>query len=549
MTGYREPRSAPDSIMVGFFDDPKTSMAVIWRTDTKTESCRVAFRPADGSENAFFTFVEGRSRDLKTDDGDLRLWSVHLRGLEPGQRYIYRVENTVTGENSDDYSFRTEPEDCRRFKFLCVSDFQKGDPWERPDYSDFNRFMRKMLALHPDTAFILSAGDNSDCGEHEQQWKGVMAGFKDIAESVPIMMAEGNHDTRGFADYKNYVGRYYSEPAALYCAHFRDLYPFNGPVGWETENLFFDYGPARFVLMGVNAPETVRDWAIDALDGSDALWKIGAYHFPICYSGADCQNYDAYPVMREAFERFNLVFSGHEHNFARSFPLKDEELFDEPSKGTIHYMLANSNSNPPGTRSCQKVWHAAYYADELKLPACAVVEVDGPRMTLTSVLGDGRVFDRCVIDLERDTIEPPALAPQFRTVRMFYKGAGMGLAGAATQCEYAPAEALTGPGDPPLCGALAVLIRTIGGDTVLSPGKCRLGIYGKSVELTEGSDIALADGEEIRLPCRVWRGARGQLYAPFDALAPLGMRWAYSKRNNFVSVEHESEDKPVPEQP
>ena len=47
----------------------------------------------------------------------------------------------------------------------------------------------------------------------------------------------------------------------------------------------------------------------------------------------------------------------------------------------------------------------------------------------------------------------------------------------------------------------------------------------------------------------MFRGHRGQLYAPIDAVKAFEMRWAYAPRNNFLSIEHESESKPVTEQP
>lgn len=544
---FREPSAVADHIMISFIGDPHTMMGINWRTAVGVKSCTVAYR-RHGDDKILTS--EGSCRRFDSDNGSSLIWHAHLRGLEPGSVYSYRIVTGGTGEKSEDYSFTTEAADCKKFKFICVSDWQSGSPWECPDYSGFNIFIRRLLHEHPDCRFILSAGDNSDCGQHEQQWKGVFSGLKDIAESVPVMMALGNHDNRGFKDYEKGIGRYYAEPAEYFGIHFCDAYPDNGPEGWQTENYSFDYGDHHFVMLGINAPETVRDWALADCAASDRMWKIGTYHFPICYSGEDCQNYDAYPLMREAFEAFDLVFSGHEHNFARSFPLKNEELFDRPSQGTVHYMLGNSDANPPGSRTCSKVWHSAFFAHEQRLSAACIAEADGDRLTLTSVLSDGRVFDRCVIDKGRDEILPPACAPIFGRTRMMFKGMELGLAAADTPCLPAPAEAgVSSAGGPLICGALAVLIAVIGGGVEKTPGKVKLSVYGHELTLTEGSDTALTDRGEISLPCRVWRGPRGQLYAPFDAVKAFDMRWAYSKRNNFISVEHESEDKPVTQQP
>ena len=292
--------------------------------------------------------------------------------------------------------------------------------------------------------------------------------------------------------------------------------------------------------MGVNGPEDVNKWAIESNKNTDKAWKIGTYHFPICYSGLDCQNYDAYPVMTEAFETYDVVFSGHEHNFSRSFPLKNENLYDRPSQGTVHYMLGNSGGNPPGARTLSKIWHAAFFPQEVPDAMAAIVEVDGNKMTLTSVLDDGRIVDKCVIDKDRDEILPYALAPTFNRTRMMYKGADPGLCQSDTPCENI---------DGVWFSPFATLVGYAGGSVIKEKGKVTLSIYGKTVTFYENSDIADTDGGEMKLPAKVYRGKRGQLYIPCDGCRALGMRWAYADRNNFISFEHESEDKPVTEQP
>lgn len=525
----------PDHIMLSISGDAKTTMTVTWRTSADVAQGYVEYWEAAGGESLR---APARTKLFESDIDRSHLHWAHLTGLKPGVRYWYTCGSPA--HRSEAYQFTTAPEHLTKFKFLCVSDQQKGEPFDRPDYSYFNQFLKKVLRAHPDARFILTGGDNTDCGQHEVQWNGAFSGLQGIAESIPFMMTEGNHDNRGFRDYRNYTGRYYAEPGEFFCKQFEGSYPDNGPEGWKTENYAFDYGNAHFNVLGVNGPEDVNEWLVKDLTSCRQTWKFGSYHFPICYSGADCQNYDAYPAMREGFELFDLVFSGHEHNFSRSFPLKNEELFDRPSQGVIHYMLGNSNQNPPGSRTVAKVWHAAYYPQEEKNAMVAVVEVEGSRVTLTSVLDDGRIVDRCVIDKERDCILPHALAPVYQRTRLLFKGMDPGLCQADTPCEnkggvwFAP---------------LALLIAYIGGDVEKTEGRAFLKVYGHSLTVTEGRDMAQSDTGPIALAAPVYRGHRGQLYVPIDAVKAFEMRWAYAPRNNFISVEHESEEKPVTEQP
>ena len=525
----------PDHIMLSIRGDARTSMTVTWRTRSENTEGYVLVWEAGTTDK--------RRVDADTDlfisdiDRSSMFWA-HLEGLKPGTRYCYNCGNDTF--RSETFSFSTAPDNLTKFKFICVSDQQKGEPHDCPDYSWFNGFIKDILQQHPDVRFILTAGDNTDCGQHEVQWNGAFSGLVGIAEYVPFMMALGNHDNRGFQDYEKHIGRYYSEPAEFFSKQFKGSYPDNGPDNWKTENYTFDYGNVHVGVIGINGPEEVNEWMIRELSESKQTWKIGAYHFPICYSGSNLQNYDAYPVMREGFEQFDLVFSGHEHNFARSFPLRDEELFEQPSKGTIHYMLGNAHQNPPGTRSVQKVWHSAYYSQEEQNGMVCIVEVDGKRMTLTAYLSDCRIADRCVIDKEKDEILPYALAPVYNRTRVKYRGMDLGIMAAPT-----PAVQQDGAWFVPM----ATLITYAGGTVVKTKGQVSLELYGHTAVFTEGSSTAQTDRGEMPLPAAVFRGERDQLYIPAEGCYAFEMRFGYAKRNNFLSFEHESEFCPVTEQP
>lgn len=527
---------SPDHILLSINGDAATTMCVTWRTDTTVTTGFICYRKAgDTAWQKAAAAYHAFNSDIDTN----HIFSVPLTQLAPDTLYEYTCGSDT--HRSDPVCFSTAPEKLTKFKFLCVADQQKGDPHEKPDYSYFNRMLKKALRAHPDARFVLTGGDNTDCGQHEVQWNGLFAsGLVGIADRIPLMMSVGNHDNRGFADYKNGIGRYYAEPAEFFNTQFSGAYPNNGPANWKTENYSFDYGNVHIVVLGVNGPEEVRDWALQDLAQTNKPWKLGVYHFPICYSGVDCQNYDAYPVMREAFEGFDVVFSGHEHNFSRSFPLKNEELFAKPSEGTVHYMLGNSNQNPPGSWTMAKVWHAAFYVHEEQNAMIAVAEVDGDKLTLTSVLDDGRVVDSCTINKAADTITPPALPPLYNRTRMLFKGMNSGLSQASTPCEkkdgiwYVP---------------LAVLIGFIGGRVEKREGEAELAVYGHTAVFREGEDVAQTDRGALTLPGKVYRGHRGQLYIPADGCAAFEMRWAYAPRNNFISFEHESEEKPITEQP
>lgn len=526
---------APDHIMISFCGDAKSEMAVTWRTDLSVESGYVEYW-SDGGEKLCCQSV---TEVFESDIDISRMHWAHLENLKSGTRYYYTCGNETV--RSEVFSFVTEEEKCEKFSFIAISDFQKGHPHDLPDYSGLNRFLKDVLKKHPDARFILSGGDSTDCGQHEVQWNGLFSGLTGIVENVPFMMSLGNHDNRGFKDYRNGIGRYYAEPAEFFGKQFKGSYPDNGPVDWKTENYSFNYGDAHFVIFGINGPEDVNEWAIRDINASDRAWTMGCYHFPIYYSGPENQNDDAYPVMRESMEMCDIMFSGHEHNFSRSYPIKNEEIFDRPSQGTMHYMLGNSHCNPPGSRTVSKVWHSAFYPQEEFNSMYALVEVEKDKVTLTSYIDDGRIADQCVIDRTTDTIYPYAVAPIYIQTRMLFKGMDLGLC----QVTVPPVEK-----DGVWYIPAATLINYIGGEVSRGEGSVELEIYGHSARFELGKSTAQTDRGEITLQGEVFRGHREQLYVPAEDVArAFDMKWAYVKRNNFLSFEIATEDKPVPRQP
>ena len=528
----------PDQIILGISGDARTSMTVRWRASADVKNGYIEYYEKGGEAKKAEAVVTA----FKSDVSISNLFFATAENLKPGTRYYY-----TCGDNknrSEEYWFDTEEENLTKFKFIAISDHQKDTDHYNPDYSAFNKFMKATLEKHPDVKFILTAGDNTNCGQHEIQWNAMYEGMQGIMEHLPYMMCCGNHDNRGFEHYfPEEVGRYYAEPAEFFNTQLKYSYPQNGPEGWQTENYSFDYGNVHFVVFGVNEPELVNDWAVKDIENSDKTWKLGAYHFPIYYSGPNLANDDAYPMMRECMEKLDVLFSGHEHNFSRSFPIRNEEIFDKPSQGTIHYELGNGHMNPPGTKTTDKVWHASFYPQEEMNCMYALVEVDGNKITFTSCLDDGRIVDECIIDKEKDEIRPYRVAPIFgpgRT-RMFYKGVDLGLCAAST-----PPENKDGVWYLPF----ATLIRFIGGEEKREEGRVTLSLYGHTVTFTENSSIAQTEKGEINLSNEVYRGNEGQLYMPVDASCKLfRMKWAYAARNNFITIEHVSEDHPVPVQP
>ena len=90
----------------------------------------------------------------------------------------------------------------------------------------------------------------------------------------------------------------------------------------------------------------------------------------------------------------------------------------------------------------------------------------------------------------------------------------------------------------------------MGGDVERSKGKIKVGIYGRTSEFTENSTTVVTDSGSYEMAKPCLRLNQGQLYVPMDDFGRnLKMHCFYYEHNNFISVESESQDRPIPFQP
>ncbi len=524
----------PDHIMISFCGDPKTQMAVTWRTDTSADDGFVELTDPEGNK----TKIDAVCRIIESDIDISKFNTAIIKNLTPGSKYTYTCGD---GKNrSSEFSFTTQQEHCDKFKFIVISDQQVGDPWPKPDYSPVKNMLEYALKKDPDIKFILTAGDNCDDGQNELQWNGMFSGMNGVVESLPLMMATGNHDNRGFEKYlpEPPEGKFYLDHADFFDEQFKYSYPLNGPRGFETENYSFDYGNVHFCIMGINEPALVGDWAYEDVKNSKAQWNFGVYHFPIYPAIPEGQNDDGYPWLRKAIESFDLVFEGHEHSFARTYPIKGDAMYERPSEGTVHYQCPSGSCTRRSNE--RKIWHCASCAQEAGAAAYALVEVDKSKITVTSHLTNGKIADIFTIDKKSDSITPIALPPVYEQTRMMYKGSVPYISARGTCCEE-----IDGVWHAPF----GVLCQYIGADVQKNQGEITITMYGKTAVFKENSSVATVNGESFDLTTPVYRKGNQLMLNAKKAAGIFGIRCEHIAYNNILDFETDIESSPLSVQP
>ncbi len=532
----RGSKPQPDQIMLSIKGDASRSMTVRWRTDTTVNEGFALYREKGTAD---WMKADALKHPFTTDMDESHFFFADMAGLNPATEYEYTCGNETV--RSEIYTFKTAKENAEKFSFVCLSDIQAGDAEPPADYSVLRETLKKFLNEHPECEFILTAGDNTNCGQTDIQWTGLFEGLKGICESMPVMFCMGNHDDMGFSSYFTKEDKYYSEYATYFTNQLWGSYEHNGPIERPIANHAFDYGNVHFSIIGTSGYEEMNDWLLEQAEKTDKKWKFAVHHFPVCYSGPGIECDDTYPALRDGMDKYDIVFSGHEHSFARSYPRRGEGLFDKPSEGTIHYNLGSSHRNPPGTRVVPKVWNVKTYCHEEDLSMFTIVDIDGDKCTLTAYVEDDRIIDVATIDKEKDLITPIDPAPVYNRPRLKFKGYDLGLCVRGTLPQnvdgiwYIP---------------IGQIINFIGGDVERTKGKIKIGVYGRTAEFTENSANVITDSGEYKMEAPCLRLEQGQLYAPMHGFCKhIRMQPYYFEHNNFIDIESNTEHVPIPFQP
>lgn len=386
----------PRNVHMTWQRDPATTITVSWAT---TDSTMIGYTPrlwvaprsavqGDGPDasmpwHAAWIF-EGTGVTYNESlggvplGGDYVSWTVEATGLDPETEYVYRVgtwesfdAGTFTRPDlSPAYTLHTGPLKGARqpIRFILAGDSRGG--------------MEQIAAAAPklavrDAPLWFFNGDFTPTGiqaEFDAWWEAMAP----IVSTRPLMAVQGNHEF--FADL-------FYEQFAL---------PDHGdlPEPYREHAWSFDYANVHFVGLDSNIEEAVIDqvpWLDADLAAAqkdpDIDWIIVMMHHP-AYSA--CVNHGSTKRVQDywvpLFEKHDvdIVFSGHDHNYERTWPLREGQKVAQ-DKG-IQYIVAGAFFSPPYD-SGTEWWTAASVSGTT--PSFVEVEIDGLHAKATARAIDG----------------------------------------------------------------------------------------------------------------------------------------------------------------
>jgi len=388
------PSAVPDNIRLTWSESPKTTQTIGWRTDTTVAAGKVEYFAIGGRPS---TVAAPPPETLATNVGTINLFTVTLRDLQPGTRYVYRVGEGSTW--SPYYTFETEKAEPERFQFIVFGDSHE----EKPIYTVWKKTVTQAYEQNPEAKFIMSVGDLIYSGKDYTQWQAWFAGAQDVITRIPDMPVIGDHEPRGVTSKDEWQRPEY------FVKLFR--VPQNGPADFKGEVYSFDYGAAHIAVLNTEFTAEFADAAhrkamIDAevawldadLTATTKPWKLLVYHeatYNLAHDRAGVLTKVNFgPVIDK--HHVDVVFNGHDHAMARSYFIKNEDFVARAAEGTVYFISGRTGDNAKDSLG-SKLWHSFFY-DPQAQTCYLVVAVDRDRLAITTKLEDGTVVDRFRID-------------------------------------------------------------------------------------------------------------------------------------------------------
>jgi acid phosphatase type 7 len=340
----------PGSIVNNFGKDPKTERHFTWFTSTSSKTGVIEYCTRDtfhGFDKSNVIRVKARSYETKTDKDTRVIHKAEIKSLKPGTEYVYRVGSSLNGFSSHGI-FITATQASDRFTFINITDTQGVTAKE---YALWENTLDKALIKFPDARFLLHTGDLVDEGHKISQWDLFADTVKSELMNLPMAPVVGNHDA---------FNKNNSNPNAK---NFTDRYnlPDEQDTGAPSGTVYsFDYGNAHIAVMntqcGSKNLKKQADWLRSDMLKTRKPWKIVALHrgpYGATYDTTDIRKAWT-PVFDEL--AVDLVFQGHDHNYVRSYPMKNNKRV-KAGEGTI-YIVSNTGGvkfYPKKSRSWQEV--------------------------------------------------------------------------------------------------------------------------------------------------------------------------------------------------
>jgi hypothetical protein len=382
------------------------------------------------------------------------LYRVALKDLVPGGLFSYRLSKG--GEKVFEAQATSPKAADQPYRFVAFGDCAAGTPEQKV-------IAHRAYLEHPD--FVMIPGDivyaRGRISEYRDKfWPVYNADEASPSQGAPLLRstlflaAPGNHDiaTRDLEKYPDGLAYYLYWDQPLNGPPAREgsslVPPLKGPDANQKAfrdaaglayprmaNFSFDYANAHWTVLDSNPyvdwsePE-LRAWVEhDLATGQNETWRFVTFHHPGLHSSKEHSDDQQMRVLAEVFEkgRVDLVFSGHVHNYQRTFPMHfvpkkgpdgrpvreqkrvdGQWTFDKSFDGRdnthpngVIYLVTGAGGQHlynPEQQDAPNTWLPFTHKFVSKVNSLTVVDVRGRSLTVRQVTADGTELDRFTVE-------------------------------------------------------------------------------------------------------------------------------------------------------
>ena len=273
-----------------------------------------AFITAEGSVMA--TYFNG---DKKIANAN----GVVVTGLTPSTTYVYKVGDGLNWSAIGEFTTEKAGQDATNF--FIVADTQLGG-YSEDEYIRMDSANKQIGNLADNYTFGIHVGDAVESANKFDDWDTYFKHFNTGAfGSTDVIHIMGNHEAASVDVGEN-----------IYNTNHRGYYSVDNGCVYVA---VIDYTTDKAELT------KIAEWLKEDAAASSADWKFVATHAPVYYTNVTAKQDLYIEVLAPVCDEIGIdaVFSGHDHAFARTYPMiagEIDETLDNPDKGngTVYYV-------------------------------------------------------------------------------------------------------------------------------------------------------------------------------------------------------------------
>ena len=324
----------PEYVISNATTGSATSKNITWMSNPKSSDAKAIMQIAKTSDydkdgEAAFKNIEGTSKlqsFLGSSDDNLnktvRVNKVLATGLSKNTQYTYRVGDGK--QWSEVKTFKTNRNGTNT-NFFVIGDTQASNQ-DNVDQIAAN------LASDGNYSFGIQTGDSVDNAATYSHWTDVLQMFGgNYIGGIDMIHVLGNHEYMGDLNGDTAQNIYNLPNARRYSVEYGNVYV--ATINYTTSK---------------SQLKEDLDWLRQDAKASKCKWKVLTMHQPAYYTNVAGSNEMINELVPGAVDEsgIDFVFSGHDHTYARTEPLKDGEVNEKD--GTVYYICGSTGEKSYG---------------------------------------------------------------------------------------------------------------------------------------------------------------------------------------------------------